>query len=997
MSHQYSPAFERAGRFVAKHAKLVILAWIAVGVLVNTAWPQLERVANEHSVSPLPTGEVSPALASMKEMGKAFGRPGIDNAVIIVMHSDKGFDADARARYSALIQRLSGNKEYVTFVQDQLGDPRMRSNPVARKQVLSEDGTTWYALAGLAGDLGTPLAQRAYRSVDDLVKQTFAGSSTTATITGAAGTVTDMGNTALGDLPKIGAVTVVVIGLILLLVFRSWFTAMLPLLVMGVSLLIARGVIAGLAERGLVPVSSVSAGLMMAVLMGASVNYTVFLVSRYHERIRAGERPPDALAHACGSMTRVILATAATVAIANIAQLTAKLAFLAAAGPAVSMGVIVAFFVVTTMLPATLSLAATRGLGLPGSDRTDVYWHRMGVNIVRHPWPFFGVATVILMAAASFVPFMRPSFDMSRVLPESAQSNQGMRVLNAHFPANSVMPQYLLIQASSDLRNPRALADLDQMAERISQLKGVGRVVGITRPDGNKLTQATLAWQIGYMGTQIDKTSGQVNADLRPQLDRMSKLADVMSAMTNELGDGDLARMQQMMPQMLSMAKEVEGQLDRYQSLISQMGTVVGMVDQLAKMGPSVEATFAALDAGASLTRTLAESPFCPVQPDCVKLRDQLVALRDTGPLSSVESLRESVRAVAGGKTITQLLGDMNSQFSQIRGLLAKLPEMERKFERISGYFQQLQGLGMGMNSVKTMGVRIRDLNTQLEDTVRSMGEAAMTLQAIGKDSNSAAASGFSVPEAMLQNPGFKELSSAFLQDGGHTAMYLVQSPLNPYGPEAMQLSRDMERVGNEATPNTALAGAKVSVGGFPAINADLKKAYDSDLREIIVVTLLIIFLVMCLLLRAVVAPLYLLGTVLLTYIASLGIGVLVFQVLLGQQLDWAVPAMTFVLIVAVGADYNMLFISRLREESARNMRVGIIRTVRQTGSVITSAGLVFAASLLGMMVGSVNQMVQMGFIIGVGILLDTFVVRTLMVPTLAQAFGKLSWWPSKA
>lgn len=166
----------------------------------------------------------------------------------------------------------------------------MRNNPVARKQVLSEDGTTWYAMAGLAGDLGTPLAQRAFRSVDDLVKQTFAGSATTANITGAAGTVTDMGNAALGDLPKIGAVTVVVIGLILLLVFRSWFTAMLPLLVMGVSLLIARGVIAGLAERGLVPVSSVSAGLMMAVLMGASVNYTVFLVSRYHERIRAGSR-----------------------------------------------------------------------------------------------------------------------------------------------------------------------------------------------------------------------------------------------------------------------------------------------------------------------------------------------------------------------------------------------------------------------------------------------------------------------------------------------------------------------------------------------------------------------------------------------------------------------------------------------------------------------------------------------------------------------------------
>lgn len=103
-------------------------------------------------------------------------------------------------------------------------------------------------------------------------------------------------------------------------------------------------------------------------------------------------------------------------------------------------------------------------------------------------------------------------------------------------------------------------------------------------------------------------------------------------------------------------------------------------------------------------------------------LRDQLVELRTTGPLSSAESLRESVRAVTGGKTIAQLLGDMNSQFKQIRGLLAKLPEMERKFERIAGYFQQLQGLGVDMNSVKNMGVRIRDLNTQLEDTMRSMG-----------------------------------------------------------------------------------------------------------------------------------------------------------------------------------------------------------------------------------------------------------------------------------
>ena len=105
-------------------------------------------------------------------------------------------------------------------------------------------------------------------------------------------------------------------------------------------------------------------------------------------------------------------------------------------------------------------------------------------------------------------------------------------------------------------------------------------------------------------------------------------------------------------------------------------------------------------------------------------------------------------------------------------------------------------------------------------------------------------------------------------------------------------------------------------------------------------------------------------------------------------------PLLSFIILVAVGADYNMLLISRLREESANNIRVGVLRTVASTGSVITSAGLIFSASMFGLMVGSIATMVQMGFIIGCGLLLDTFVVRTLMVPAIATLLREASWWP---
>jgi putative drug exporter of the RND superfamily len=135
---------------------------------------------------------------------------------------------------------------------------------------------------------------------------------------------------------------------------------------------------------------------------------------------------------------------------------------------------------------------------------------------------------------------------------------------------------------------------------------------------------------------------------------------------------------------------------------------------------------------------------------------------------------------------------------------------------------------------------------------------------------------------------------------------------------------------------------------------------------------------------------------VIISYLSAVGIGVLFFQVLLKQQLHWSVPGLAFVVLVAVGADYNMLLASRLREESARGVRSGVIRTVRSTGGVITAAGLIFAASMFGLLFSSIGTVVQGGFVIGIGILVDTFLVRTITVPAIAALVGRASWWPSR-
>lgn len=282
-------------------------------------------------------------------------------------------------------------------------------------------------------------------------------------------------------------------------------------------------------------------------------------------------------------------------------------------------------------------------------------------------------------------------------------------------------------------------------------------------------------------------------------------------------------------------------------------------------------------------------------------------------------------------------------------------------------------------------------------EMLSGMSQIATQLQNSARASTgSDTSSGFFLPPNAFENRQFADVAKQFLSRDGKTARFLIESSNDPYSAAAMDLSHQIVAVAEAARPNTTLAQARISVAGFPAVNSDIQRLLTADFIQLAAATLLIVGLILVLLLRALLAPLYLLGTVVLNYTASLGIGVLVFQWGLGYEIAWPVPLLAFIILVAVGADYNMLLVSRLKEESTRNIRVGVLRTVASTGSVITSAGIIFAVSMFGLMVGSIAIMIQAGFIIGCGLLLDTFVVRTLTVPAIAVLLREASWWPQR-
>jgi len=170
----------------------------------------------------------------------------------------------------------------------------------------------------------------------------------------------------------------------------------------------------------------------------------------------------------------------------------------------------------------------------------------------------------------------------------------------------------------------------------------------------------------------------------------------------------------------------------------------------------------------------------------------------------------------------------------------------------------------------------------------------------------------------------------------------------------------------------------------------------NADFQRVAIITLVGIAIVLALLLRSLVAPLYLVASVLLSYGTTLGLSVLLFQHVLGQAgLNYFIPLMVFVLLVALGSDYNIFLMSRIREEAERrDLADGVRVASARTGAVITSAGLILAGTFAVLVSAPLLILVQVGTIVAIGVLIDTFLVRSLLVPAVTALVGERAWWP---
>ncbi|WP_284235878.1 MMPL/RND family transporter [Mycobacterium antarcticum] len=984
-------AFESLGRFVVRRPVAIIAFWIALcGVLFLLISP-LFVVAQQNPPDLLPKD--APILASGEHMKNAFKEADGGNVAIVVLSNEAGLTPADEDVYRNLVGALREDTNSVKSTQDFVAIPELR------EAMTSKDGKAWTLPISLAGTMGSGPGSEAYRNALAIVKDNTEGSALTVNIVGASATFDDLNKLGEHDQFIIEVSTVLTIFTILVIVYRNLVAMLMPLITIGLSMGVAQQVVAGLGEIGL-PIGPQTIVLMTGMMMGAGTDYAVFLFSRYQECLRRGMASDDAVVYALATIGEVIAGSAATVALTFMGLSFASLGVFITVGPSLSVTILIAVLAAMTLLPALIVLAGRRGWVKPRKDITGRFWRTSAVRIVRKPRMYLATSLAILLALAGCATLVKYNYDDRKNLPDDAPSNLGYDALTQHFPVSTTMQQFIQVYTPGvDLRAPKSLADLEQMAERISQVPGIDMVRGITRPNGEMLQEAKATYQTGEVGSKLADASGLIATN--------DQNLTLLSGGTRQLSDV----LGQVRGQVVSSMADVRSMLGGLTDMKAALGDEVTLdeLDKTAKLaanmntvgdalGSSLQQVTDAYRSSQSMLVVLNGSVACNIDPACVASRTELqrrVDAYNPDDITYLEALSRGLKETKGTQRVDDVINKVGKQLDKAitaaRAIGIENPQdLDRKLSEVKAGADKLA------DSSKQLADGVQLLVDQTRNIGGGLDQASSFLLAMKRDASDPAMSGFYIPPAVLTQKEFKKAAQLFVSEDGHTVRYLVQTALNPFGAEAMDQVDLIVKAAESARPNTSLANAEITMVGFSAFNNDIRNYYDTDLTYIIVMTLIVVFLILVALLRAVVAPIYLVLSVVLSFVSAMGIGVVFFQFILGQDIYWSVSGMAFLVLVAVGADYNLLLISRIRDEAKYGVSSAVIKTVGATGGVITSAGLIFAASMLALTVSSLATVVQLGFVIGVGLLLDTFLVRTITVPAVAVLLGDRNWWPSK-
>uniref|UniRef100_UPI0011A654E1 MMPL family transporter n=1 Tax=Mycobacteroides abscessus TaxID=36809 RepID=UPI0011A654E1 len=562
-------------------------------------------------------------------------------------------------------------------------------------------------------------------------------------------------------------------------------------------------------------------------------------------------------------------------------------------------------------------------------------WCKVGTVTVRWPGRILVVSSVVVMIGSITLPTYKPNYNDRIYIADDVPANQGYAAADRHFPVSKLNSDMLMIESDHDMRNSTDMIALDKVAREVFHTPGVAMIQSVTRPLGTPLEHSSFTYTMGTMGTKIN----ELIPFLTDLTDRFTQMADITDRMAT------LMRQQQELTGQQAGASHIS--LKGAQEL---KDVTVTMRDTLANFDDQ----FRPLRNYFYWEPHCADIPMCWAMRSLFDMTDQVDSMTDAVD----DSLKAAVIQDAVTPQLVEVIGKSAAELDNMRKV------------------------------VLTEQSTMRPMLTQMNELGRQMMDLGYAFDSSKNDEF------FYLPPEAFDNPYFQIDLKYFVSPDGKSARYMIYHDGEALSPEGIDHAQAYLPAAKEALKGTTLAGSRVYLGGAAATYWDIQDATKTDLLIAAIAAFALIFLVMLLITRSVVAALVIVGTVAFSYSGAFGLSVLVWQHFLGIPLSWLNLPITFIILVAVGSDYNLLLISRYLEESKAGLNTGLIRAVANSGKVVTTAGIVFATTMMAMLSSDLLSVGQLGSIIGLGLLLDTLIVRSFITPAIARLLGPLFWWP---
>jgi len=800
----------------------------------------------------------------------------------------------------------------------------------------SVDGKSTYVLLRLAGDIGQIQANQSVDAVRDIVARDTPPPGLKVYVSGAAPLASDTLSIANASLNNVTIVTILLIVVMLLLVYRSFSTLLVPMAGVLIEMLVAKGIVATLGHLGYIELSSFAVNIVIALTLGAGTDYGIFLMGRYHEARQAGESREDSFYIAYRGVAPIIIGSGLTIAGACYCLTFARLNYFHTTGPAVAISMVFTIAAAMTLGPALLTVGSLFGLFDPRQRVKARLYRRIGASVVLWPVPILAASSAVVMIGAVFVPTYRQNYDDRQYQPADAPANLGFAAADRHFSKSKLFSEMLMVETDHDMRNSADFISLDRVARALIRLPGVAMVQSMTRPMGRALEHAS----IPYLFTGQGSGNGQQLPFNREQNSNTDQQADIQAH------------------SVLVLRKEI----GFFQRVSDELHQTVLTVEDLQKVTDEMNSEVSNLD---DFFRPIKSYFYwdrhCFDIPVCWTFRSVFDTLDHIDKLAEdIKYARISLEEV--DKAFPQIIAQLKATADDTEALQAKL-----------------------VNSYGSADLQSLATDQTFDDLIN-----------VGNDFDKSRSDDFFyIPHEGFDNEDVKTGMKLMMSPDGKAARFIVTHEGDAMGPEGVEHVEQFPGAITTILKETSLAGARVYIGGSGSNDKDIKEYATSDLLIAAIAAFVLIFLIMLFITRSLVAALVIPGTVAFSYAGAFGLSILVWQHLIGLHLHWLVLPLTFIILVAVGSDYNLLLINRVKEEIHAGLHTGLIRALGSTGGVVTSAGLVFAFTMLAMLTSDLRTIGQVGSTVCIGLLLDTLIVRSFVVPSILSILGPWFWWPT--